>query len=77
MNELELIVEDTKCSIEEAVNYLSARTMFYRAVMDSNEKLEKYLSTYIQASNILYPKMLKISPEGLFINNRPIKIRES
>jgi hypothetical protein len=41
MNELELIVNDTKCSIEEAVNYLNVRTMFYRAVADEQDKLKE------------------------------------
>ena len=72
MNELELIVKDTKCTLEDASNYLSARTMFFRSVVSSNEKLEQYLEAYILASRKLYPKVIKLSPEGLFINNYPV-----
>jgi len=76
MNELELIVNDTKCSIEDAVNYLSARTMFYRAVVNEQEKLKEYLSSYMNASNKIYPPILKISQEGVEINHSPIRVKD-
>jgi len=74
MNELELIVNDTKCSIEEAVNYLDARTMFYRAVFFEQDKIKDYLKIYSEASNRIYSKkVIRLSPDGFYINNMPIR----
>ena len=73
MNELELIVQETKCSIEDAANYLSAKTMFYRAVFFEQDKIKRYFDEYTQASDRLYnKKVIKISEEGIFINNNLI-----
>jgi hypothetical protein len=74
MNELELLVNDTKCSIEDAVNYLDARTMFYRAVVDEQDKLKRYFEEYTKASNRLYgARIIKINEDGIYINNIPIR----
>jgi hypothetical protein len=74
MNELELLVNDTKCSVEDAVNYLSARTMFYRAVFFEQDKIKDYLKIYTEASNRLYGrKVVKISKDGIYINNIAVR----
>jgi len=73
-SELELIVKDTKCSIEDAVNYLDARTMFYHAVFFEEDKIKDYLKIYTEASNRLYGrKVVKISKDGIYINNIAVR----
>jgi len=76
-SELELIVNDTKCSVEDAVNYLSARTMFYRAVFFEEDKIKDYLKVYTEASNRIYSKkVIRLSPDGFYINNQQIQIKD-
>jgi hypothetical protein len=76
-SELELILNTTKCSIEDAVNYLSARTMFYQAVFFDQEKIKPYFREYIQASDKIHnAKVIKINQYGIYINDHQIQPKE-
>ena len=56
MKALDLLVEETKCDIVDALNYFNAKESFMEAFMRNDKALVRYQQTYITVSDRIYGK---------------------